>query len=87
MANQKHLPLVKSAGWGSIYTYIMQHEFEEIAETLYALLRTSLITEYVLSSWRKVKMVFIPKPGRGSNIQDKSFRPISLLSILVKTEK
>jgi hypothetical protein len=34
--------------------------------------------------WKRVKVVFIPKPGQNSYAEAKAFRPISLSSFLLK---
>jgi Reverse transcriptase (RNA-dependent DNA polymerase) len=39
----------------------------------------------IFCSWRNVKSIFIPKPGRTSYESAKSYRPISLTSIFLKT--
>jgi hypothetical protein len=40
---------------------------------------------YVPMAWRQVKVVFIPKPGRDTYCRPKDYRPISLISFLLKT--
>jgi ribonuclease HI len=40
---------------------------------------------YVPEIWCKVKVVFIPKPGKSSYTDPKSFRPISLMSFILKS--
>ena len=37
--------------------------------------------------WRKVKIVFIPKAGKRSSFDAKSYRPISLSSFCLKTQE
>ena len=39
---------------------------------------------YIPKSWRRVKVIFIPKPGRQTYTETSSFRPISLTSFLLK---
>jgi len=53
-------------------------------ERLLILYRASVALGYVPSSWRKSKVIFIPKPGRDDYSKAKSFRPISLTSFLFK---
>jgi hypothetical protein len=38
-------------------------------------------------SWRVVRVIFIPKPGRPRYVQAKSFRPIGLTAFVLKTLK
>jgi hypothetical protein len=44
-----------------------------------------LATGYVPAIWCQVKVVFIPKPSRDSYGRPRDFRPISLISFLLKT--
>ena len=44
-----------------------------------------LATGYVPSAWREICIKFIPKSGRASYEEAKSFRPISLNTFLLKT--
>ena len=48
------------------------------------LFRASLALNYIPQTWRKVRAVFIPKPGRTSYTDPKDYRPISLSSFLLK---
>jgi hypothetical protein len=40
---------------------------------------------FIPMSWRQVKVTFIPKPGKLDYTEAKAYRPISLLSFLLKT--
>lgn len=75
----------KSAGPDGIQPIMLQQGIEELASPLCTLFRASLALSYVPQDWRKAKVVFIPKPGRDSYAQGKSFRPISLTSFMLKT--
>ena len=44
-----------------------------------------LTSGYTPRDWRKARVVFIPKPGKSSYNQVKSFRPISLQSFVFKS--
>jgi hypothetical protein len=44
-----------------------------------------LFTGYVPATWRQVKVVFIPKPGKNSYSGPRDYRPISLTSFPLKT--
>jgi hypothetical protein len=63
---------------------ILQQGFELLSGKLLMLLRASLALGYIPMSWRHIRVVFIPKPGK-SMTQAKSLRPISLMSIILKT--
>jgi hypothetical protein len=45
----------------------------------------SLALEYVPTKWRRVTVIFIPKPGKSDYTDKRAFRPISLMSVLFKT--
>lgn len=75
----------KSPGVDGIFPALLKQGMSKLATPLCALLRASLALGYVPIGWRKVKVVFIPKPGRDTYAQAKSFRPISLTSFLLKT--
>jgi ribonuclease HI len=49
------------------------------------LFNASITLKYVPHSWRQVKVIFIPKPGKPDYAERRSFRPISLMSVLFKT--
>ena len=40
---------------------------------------------YTPKKWKKTKVIFIPKPGKASNVNPKAFRPISLSNYFLKT--
>ena len=68
-----------------IFQALLQEGREILIPYLIKIFRTCLATGYVPTAWRRVKVVFIPKPGRSSYCGPKDFRPISLTSFLLKT--
>jgi len=63
----------------------MLHQgFELLAGKFLMLLRASLALGYIPMSWKRISMVFIPKPGK-SLYHAKSLQPISLMSFILKT--
>ena len=74
----------KSPGIDGIMPIMLQQGFELLAGKLLMLLRASLALGYIPMSWRHIRVVFIPKPGK-SLTQAKSLRPISLMSFILKT--
>ncbi len=48
-------------------------------------MRSSLALGHIPQSWRVARAVFIPKPGKLSYTEPKSYRPICLSSFLLKT--
>ena len=74
----------KSPGIDGIMPIMLQQGFELLAEKCLMLLRASLALGYIPMSWRHIRVVFIPKPGKPMS-QAKSLRPISLMSYILKT--
>ena len=75
----------KSAGPDNIFPKLLQSSFDTIFEKLKILFKASLCLNHIPKAWQSVRVVFIPKPGKPSYDNPKSFRPISLTSFLLKT--
>jgi hypothetical protein len=75
----------KSPGVDGIFPALLQEGQEVLIPHLTRIFRACLAMGYVPLSWRQVKVVFIPKPGKSSYSGPKDFRPISLTSFLLKT--
>lgn len=75
----------KSPGLDGIYPILLQKTCDLISQTLVNIFRSSLVLGYIPLSWRSVKVVFLPKPGRKTYYLAGSFRPISLTSFMLKT--
>jgi len=76
--------LYKSPGIDGIMPIMLQQGFKLLAGKLLMLLRASLALGYNAISWRHIRVVFIPQPGKPLS-QAKSLRPISLMSFILKT--
>lgn len=50
-----------------------------------SIFKSSIALGHIPKLWERVKVVFIPKPGKASHSTAKDFRPISLTSFLLKT--
>jgi hypothetical protein len=74
----------KSLGIDGIMHIMLQQGFELLVGKLLVLLRASLALGNIPMSWRHIRVVFIPKPGKPLS-QVKSLRPISLMSFILKT--
>jgi hypothetical protein len=61
-----------------IMPIMLQQGFEMFGGKLMMLLRASLALGHIPISWRHVRVVFIPKPGKLLS-QAKSLRPLSLI--------
>jgi len=67
----------KSPGIDGIFPAFLQKELDILIETL--------AYGYIPVQWHTSRVVFVPKAGRMDYILVKSFRPISLMSFLLKT--
>ncbi|CAH2097628.1 unnamed protein product [Euphydryas editha] len=74
----------KSAGLDGIFPGLLRWSDKKLIDHLVSIYRSCLAYRYTPKVWREVKVVFIPKPGKGDYSQPKSFRPISLTSFLLK---
>ena len=75
----------KSPGTDGIFPCFLQQGIEELTPLIIKLFKCSITEGKLPESWLKVKAVFIPKPGKSDYTIAKSFRPISLMSFLMKT--
>lgn len=75
----------KSPGPDGIYPALLQWGLDLIAHHLVPIFRACLALRYIPEQWRKVRVVFIPKPAKTDYSSARSFRPISLTSFFVKT--
>lgn len=75
----------KTAGGDGIFPALLQKGMEFITPVLHALFTASIELNYIPKTWRDTKVVFIPKAGKSAYDVPKSFRPISLMSFILKT--
>lgn len=75
----------KSAGDDGIFPALLKESGEILLEPLREVLLGSLALGHIPTKWEKVKVTFIPKPGKPSHVVAKDFRPISLTSFVLKT--
>ena len=75
----------KAAGEDGIFPALLQEGLEYLLDPLVSIFKASVALGYTPMSWRAVRVVFIPKPGKNTYYEAKSFRPISLTSFLLKT--
>jgi hypothetical protein len=66
-----------------IMPIMLQQGFELLGGKLIMLLRATLALGHIPMSWRHVRVVFIPKPGKSLS-QAKTLQPISLMSFILK---
>lgn len=63
---------------------MLQKSLPHLTSTFTSLFQASFALGYIPSAWRKVNVIFIPKPGKDI-VEPKSYRPISLTSFFLKT--
>jgi hypothetical protein len=68
----------KILGMDGIFPALLQDKREAVVPYLVRIFRACLATGYVPATWRKVKTVFKPKPGRDSFGGPEDYRPIGL---------
>lgn len=74
----------KSPGMDGIYPIMLQEGCESITPHLVKMFRASAKMGYVPHCWRGTRVAFIPKPGKDNYDDPKSYRPISLMSFVLK---
>ncbi|CAB3261689.1 unnamed protein product [Arctia plantaginis] len=74
----------KAPGLDGVFPGLLRWCDMTLLNHLVKMYRGCLAHQYVPLKWREVKVVFIPKPGKGDYTQPKSHRPISLTSFLLK---
>jgi ribonuclease HI len=75
----------KSPGPDGIYPVLLQKGGERLLEDLTEIMRGSLRLGYVPVGWRETRIAFIPKAAKERYDSPKAFRPVSLMSFLLKT--
>jgi hypothetical protein len=75
----------KSPGMDGIFPALLQEGWEVLVPYPVRIFHTCLTTGYIPTTWHQVKVVFTPRPGRDSYGGTKDYRPISLISFLLKT--
>ena len=75
----------KTGGVDGIFLALLQKGIEVIKLHISRIMTACLAFGYVPKQWQVARVVFIPKLGKASYREVKSFRPISLASFLLKT--
>ena len=83
-AIQRFIPF-KSTGPDEVFPALLQHGMAQLIPPLVNIFKGCIALGYLPSGWRKARVVFIPKPGKSTYAEAKSFRPISLTSFVLKT--
>ena len=75
----------KSAGLDGVFPALLKEGIDLLLDRLRAIFKSSIALGFIPKLWEKVRVAFIPKPGKTSHSVAKDFRPISLTSFLLKT--
>ena len=75
----------KAPGIDGIWPILLQKGAELLLPYLVDIYKNSLAFGYIPKKWRRSSVCFLPKPGKSSYKEAKSFRPISLSSFVLKT--
>lgn len=75
----------KATGQDQIFPGILQKAKKIVAPILQILFRSSLMLGYVPKAWRGTLVTFLPKAGKDDYANPKAYRPISLMSFILKT--
>lgn len=75
----------KSAGLDGVFPALLKEGIDLLLDRLRSIFSSSLALSYVPKLWEKVRVAFIPKPGKASHCEAKDFRPISLASFMLKS--
>lgn len=74
----------KSPGADEIFPALLQQGKEIIVPHLVNLFKASVSFSYIPKVWRGTKVIFIPKPGKNNYSEPGAYRPISLMSFILK---
>ena len=80
----KAFKVKKSPGTDGIHPLILQQLPEETIAYITKLYKMCVLLGYTPTRWKECKILFIPKPGKGSYQVAKAWRPISLTNYLLK---
>jgi ribonuclease HI len=75
----------KAPGCDGLQPIVLKHLGWRALTRLTTLYHASITLHYVPLDWRRSRVIFIPKPGKETYANPRSFRPITLSSFIVKT--
>ena len=75
---------MKAPGPDGLKPIVFRHLSSNIIEFISVIYKACLKLHYTPLLWQKTRVVFIPKPGKKTYDEAKSFRPISLSNFLLK---
>jgi len=75
----------KISGSDGIFPILLKKRLSALLGSLTRILRTSIALRHVPQAWSGMTKVVFLKPGRNDHILTKNFRPVSLMSFILKT--
>ena len=76
--------LFKAPGPDGLYPVLLQKGWNQLNVYYHVIFQACLKHSYVLSAWKVGARMFLPKPGKESYFEAKSFRMITLTSFQLK---
>lgn len=77
----KTFDFYKTPGSDGIYPILLQEGLNILLGSFTKVFSASIALKHILQVWSKIKVVFIPKPGKNGHVLAKDFRLISRLII------
>ena len=74
----------KQPGKDGIYPILLQKGIDYLEQPLVVIFRASLTFGYIPKTWRTARVAFLPKPGKSTYNSPSAFRPICMVSFLLK---
>ncbi len=74
----------KAAGPDGFKPILFSHLNDELYQYITTLYIKALTTGYTPKTWRKMMVIFLPKAGKNSYAEAKSYRPITLSNFILK---
>ena len=74
----------KQPGKDGVYPILLQKGIDHLEQPLALLFRASLTFGYIPKLWRTARVAFLPKPGKSIYNTPSAFRPICMVSFLLK---
>ena len=75
----------KAAGVDEIKPIVLKNLGQKALYRLVKIFKASIMLAYIPKCWRESRVIFIPKSGKSDYSDPRSFRPLSLMSFILKS--
>jgi len=75
---------IKAPGLDGVTAGILRKAWPVIGQDITELFRTCITQALFPASWKKAKLVIVPKPGKKDKMDPRSYRPVNLLPAISK---